>query len=121
MPTAPKAVAGGMLRSRVRVLQPAGTITATGGTTTGTPTTVIDGLWVSIEPLELNFQIREQLASGGLQAQLTHLIRARRNDDITSEMHLLELDAPSRTFQIVSRRVDVYADELHLLCQERLT
>lgn len=120
MATAAKSVDGGMLRSRVRVVKDVSTITATGGTATAAPVTVLDGVWVSIETLEMSFQLREQLAAGGIQAQLTHLIRARRDDAIAASMVLQELDGAGRSFEIVVRRLDTYADELHLLCQEKV-
>jgi head-tail adaptor len=124
MATLSRAVAGGMLRDRVQVLAPSGTITATGGTTTGAATTVIDALWCAIEPLDLGQQLREQLAAGGIQAGVSHQVRCRLSDaeDVTANMTLLELDPPAtreaRQLEIVIRRADPVSDELHLLCRE---
>jgi hypothetical protein len=113
-----------MLRDRVRVLAPTGSITSTGGTSTDTMETIIDELACAIEPLEIGQQLREQIAAGGVQAGLSHQVRCRHidSDGITTSMQLLELDVPTwrtaRQLEIVIRRADPVSDEMHLICRE---
>jgi len=116
-----KAVAGGMLRTEVRVERPTGDISDTGGTVPGEPEVIIERLAASIEPLEASFQMRELFIGEQLTQPVTHLVRTRRATGriVTTDMYFVELQDPERRLEIVVRREDVRGREMQFICKEQ--
>jgi SPP1 family predicted phage head-tail adaptor len=108
----------GDLRDQVRIERTTTTTTDTGDQGTPVPVVVATD-WAAIEPFTGE---REQLAIGGQQTSLTHRIRFWYRTDIKPSDRIVEIEAPSRTFEIVvPPRPDPLKREIEILCVEKVS
>lgn len=121
MGTTWRAVAGGMLTTAVRVERATGSIGSGGGWIPGDPEVVLSYVPAAIEPLGVTAQLREHLVAGGVSQHVSHVVRMRRAaaSEIVAADVLIELQAPERRLEIVSRIDQVLDGEIHCLCVEQ--
>ncbi len=86
----------GNLRHRVTIRAPIGVLSETD------PVDVATSVPMEIEVLELPFQQREQLATGGLNTSTIYRTACRYRTDIQPSYVLVEQCCTQRTFQIVA-------------------
>jgi hypothetical protein len=121
MATPYRQVAGGMLRTEVRIERRTGSIGPGGGWIPGEPAVVVERVRASIEPLGAAAQQREHLVAGGVSTHTSHFVRLRRAAalEVQAADVLVELQDPGRRLEITNRIDEYLAGEIHCLCVEQ--
>lgn len=100
----------GELQHRVSVRAPIGVLHETDAVD------IESGVPVKIEPVPLQFQPRERLATGGLQSQTLYTVTSRYRTDMRPSFVLVEECCTERTFQIVAIIPGDRRDALEMTC-----
>jgi len=115
----------GLLRYRVNILRSQGTLSDTGGVAVGSPVVVASSVPAAIESLPMQFQMREGRGAGAAVSQVSHIVRMRYREDVTTAMWLEEVGGRQRKFEAIQVLEPGVMDkiqprtETHALCVER--